>query len=97
MVFRKGWLRKGICKALGGRKWRWVDVAVLVWGAVTRKRSIAVAIVAVGVTGLAAMGSYYAFMESHSMSWALGYVVAAVLSMVVAGRHLAGRLLKSEG
>jgi len=71
-------------------------VAVVAWGAVTRRRSIAVALVALGVAGLAALLSYYAMVESQSVSWALGYGVAAVLSAAVCGRHLAGRLLKSE-
>ena len=71
-------------------------VSVVAWGAVTRKRSIAVALVALGVAGLAALLSYYALVESQSVPWALGYGVAAVLSAAVCGRHLAGRLLKSE-
>jgi hypothetical protein len=71
-------------------------VAILVWGAVTRKRSFAVALVALAVAGLAALLSYYALVESQSVAWALGYGVAAVLSAAVAGRHLVGRLLKSD-
>jgi len=71
-------------------------VAVVAWGAVTRRRSIAVALVALGVAGLAALLSYYALVESQSAPWALGYGVVAVLSMAVGGQHLVGRRLKSE-
>ena len=71
-------------------------VAILAWGAVTKRRSIVVALVALGVAGLAALLSYYALVASQSVPWALGYGVAAVLSAVVAGRHLVGRLVKSE-
>lgn len=70
---------------------------VVAWGAVARRRSIAVALVALGVAGLAALLSYYALVESQSAPWALGYGVAAVLSTAVCGRHLAGRLLKPQG
>jgi hypothetical protein len=66
-------------------------------GAVNRRRSIAVALVALGVAGLAALLSYYALVESQSAPWALGYGVVAVLSAAVCGRHIAGRLLKSRG
>lgn len=72
-------------------------VAVVAWGTVTRRRSIAIALVALGVAGLAALLSYYALVESQSVPWALGYGVVAVLSAAVCGRHVAGRLLKSRG
>jgi len=52
-------------------------VAILAWGAVCRRCSILVAPVALGVAGLAAMGSYYAFTETQSMSSGMGYAVAA--------------------
>jgi hypothetical protein len=72
-------------------------VAVVAWGGVTRRRSIVVALVALGVAGLAALLSYYALVESQSVPWAVGYGVAAVLSAAVCRRHLAGRLVKSRG
>lgn len=72
-------------------------LAVLAWGAVTKRRSIFVALVALGVAGLAALLSYYALVESQSVPWALGYGAVGLLSMVVAGRHLAGKLLMFRG
>ncbi len=72
-------------------------VAVLVWGAITKRRSIAVALVTLGVAGLAALLSYYALVESQSVPWALGYGAVGLFSMAVAGRHLAGKLLKFRG
>ena len=70
-------------------------VAVLVWGAVTAKRSVAVALVALAAAGLAAFLSYYALVESQSTAWALGYGMTSLLSAAVAGRHLVGRRLSS--
>jgi len=65
------------------------------WAAVTSKRSIAAALVALAVACMAAFLAYYALVESQSVPWALGYGTAAVVSAAVAGRHLVGRLLKS--
>ena len=66
-------------------------VAVLVWGAVTTKRSVAVALVALTSAGVAGFLTQYALTESQSNAWALGYGVTAVLSAAVAGRHLVQR------
>lgn len=66
---------------------------VLAWGAVTAKRSVAVGLVGLAAAGVAALLAYYALVESQSTPWAVGYGVAALLSIVVAGRHLVGRLL----
>ncbi len=71
-------------------------VGIVAWGAVTRKRSIVIALVALAVAGLATLLSYYSLVESKSVPWAMGYGVTAVLSATVAGRHLVGKLLKSE-
>jgi len=65
-------------------------VAITVWGAFTKRRSVAVAIVAFAVAGLGGCLSYYACVETQSMPWAVGYGLAAVLSAVVMGRHFWG-------
>jgi hypothetical protein len=68
-----------------------LSVAVLVWGAVTTKRSLAVALVALTSAGVAGFLAYYALVESQSTAWALGYGIATVLSAGVASRHLVQR------
>lgn len=72
-------------------------ILVVIWGAVSKRRSIAVALVALSVAGLAALGSYYAAVESQSVPWALGYGAVGLFSAAVAGRHLHGKLSKSAG
>lgn len=63
-------------------------IAAVVWGLFAKKRSLAVALIALAVAGLAALGSYYSFAETHSMPWTLGYAAAALLALVVAARQL---------
>jgi uncharacterized membrane protein (DUF441 family) len=63
-------------------------LAALVWGLFGKKRSIVLALVALVVAGLAALGSYYSLVETQSTPWALGYAAAAILAVVVAGRQL---------
>jgi len=68
-----------------------VALAVVAWGTFAKKRYIAVALVALAVTGLAALLGYYSAVETQSMAWAIGYGVVAFVAAVVAGRHLVGR------
>jgi hypothetical protein len=71
-------------------------LGVVVWGAFSRTRSLAVAAIALGVAGLAALLSFYALVETQSAGWAVGYGLAAVLAGGVAVRHVVGRLLQAR-
>ena len=65
-----------------------LGLAALVWGMFGKKRSLVVAFVALAMAGVAALGSYYALVETQSTPWALGYAAVAVFALVVAGRQL---------
>jgi Cu/Ag efflux pump CusA len=69
-------------------------VAVTVWGAFTKRRSVAVAIVALAVAGLGGLLSYYACVETQSIPWAVGYGAVAIASAAVAARHLLGKKVR---
>jgi hypothetical protein len=69
-------------------------LAALVWGMFGKKRSLVVAFIALAVVGLAALGSYYSFVETQSTPWALGYAGAAVFALVVAGRQLMSKKIR---
>ena len=64
-----------------------LGLAALVWGMFGKKRSLIVAFVALAMAGLAALGSYYSFLETQSMPWTLGYAAVAVVAVAVAGRQ----------
>lgn len=63
-------------------------LAVVAWGAFAKRRSFAVAIVAVLVALLAAGCGWYAFAESQSIPWTIGYGVLALLSLGVGIKHI---------
>ena len=65
-----------------------IALAMTVWGAFRSRRSIAIAVVALLVTVLAAGCGWYAFAESRSLPWTIGYGVVALLSLGVGIRHL---------
>jgi hypothetical protein len=67
-----------------------VALAVVVWGAFRSRRSIAIAVVAVFVAVLAAGCGWYAFAESQSLPWTIGYGVVALLSVGVGVKHMIG-------
>lgn len=67
-----------------------VSLAVVVWGAFSARRSMAVAVVAVFVAMLTAGCSWYAFAESRSLVATISYGVVALLSLGVAGKHATG-------
>ncbi len=69
-------------------------VAVTVWGAFTKRRSLAVAVVALVVAGLGGCLSYYACVETQSIPWAVGYGAVAIASAAVTVRHLLGKKLR---
>ena len=65
-----------------------VALAVTVWGAFRSRRSILVGVLALPVATLCAGCGWYAYAESRSLPWTTGYGVVALLSLVVAIRHL---------
>lgn len=67
-----------------------IALGMVVWGGFSTRRSIVVAVVALGVTFLAAGCGMYAFTESNSLPWAIGYGVIAMLSLGVGIKHLVG-------
>ena len=67
-----------------------VALAVVAWGAFRSRRSIAIAVVAVIVALLAAGCSWYAYAESQSLPWTIGYGVVALLSISVGMKHVLG-------
>lgn len=71
-------------------------IAVVAWGAVAARRSIAIAVCAVLVAMLAALGGWHAHAESQSLPWTVGYGGLALVSLAVAIRHMVGGRAKSE-
>ncbi len=67
-----------------------VALAVVVWGAFRSRRSIAIAVIAEFVAVLAAGCGWYAFVESRSLPWSIGYFVIALSSACVGLKHLFG-------
>ena len=65
-------------------------LAVVTWGAFSVRRSITVAVVSILVAVLAAGCGWYAFAESQSIPWTIGYGVLALLSLGVGIRHMIG-------
>ena len=61
------------------------------WGAVSKGRFVAVGLVALAVVSVAGLLSWYAAIETQSVPWAVAYGVVAIVSAVVAVRHLLGR------
>ena len=64
-----------------------VALAVTAWGAFRTRRSITIAVVAAVVTILAAGCGWYAFAETRSTPWTIGYVVLSLVSLSVAIKH----------
>ena len=74
-----------------------VALAVVVWGAFRSRQSITIAVVAVVVAVVAAGCGWYAFAESESLPWTIGYGVVALLSVGVGMKHVIGSRDKSDG
>jgi hypothetical protein len=66
-------------------------LALVVYGAISPKKSIAVALVALLVAVLAAAGGWHAWAETGSVPWTLGYGVIVMAAAAVSVRHLVGR------
>jgi undecaprenyl pyrophosphate phosphatase UppP len=69
---------------------------VVLWGAVTKHRSVFIAAVAVLPAGLATLLSWYSYAESGSIPWMIGYAIVAVISAYVVVRHLIGTIPKQR-
>lgn len=68
-----------------------VLIAATIYGAVSSKRTFLLAAAVLGAAGLAALGCYYAAVETRSVAWAIGFGVVGVGSLDVAVRQLLGR------
>ncbi len=66
-------------------------VCVVVWGLFSQRRSMLLAGIAVCVAVLAAIGAWYAWAETQSVPWTVGYGVLAVASIIAAIRQFASR------
>ena len=65
-------------------------LAAVVVGAMSVKKSFAVALVGL-IVAIPALGlSWYAWVESQSLLWALGYAAVALFALAVAVFHLLG-------
>jgi cytochrome bd-type quinol oxidase subunit 1 len=67
-----------------------VALALVVRGAFAQRRSMTVALITLPLAVVAAGCAWYAFTESQSLPWTIGYVVTALLSIGVGLKHLAG-------
>lgn len=68
-----------------------LGLAAVVWGAFTKRRSGVFALVAVAVASVAALASYFIFVETPAVQVAVGYGFVAIASAAVAVRHLFGK------
>ena len=65
-----------------------ITILVLpVFTAFTSRRHPILGLLTVALTLLAALGSWYAFMESQSMPWTIGYALFALLGGIASYRH----------
>ena len=71
-----------------------IAFGVVLWGVLTKSRSGLIAAVAVLPASLATLCCWYSYAESGSVPWMLGYGVVAVVSALVAVRHLIGSFKK---
>jgi len=67
-----------------------VALAVVVRGAFAQRSSSAVAATALPLALLSAGCAWYAFAESHSLPWTIGYSLVALVSVGVGVKHLTG-------
>ena len=68
-------------------------LAAMLYGAVASRASIAAALIALAVMIAAAGGSWYAWAESASLPWTLGYAMTALVAAAVVLRNLLGSRL----
>jgi peptidoglycan/LPS O-acetylase OafA/YrhL len=65
-------------------------LAVALWGLFSKRRSATIATIAILVAILAAGGGWYAWAESESIPWTIGYAVVAVACLASAVRQIMG-------
>ena len=68
-------------------------IAVLcltLWGLVAKRRSRVLGVIAAAVALMAAGGAWYAWAESKSVPWTVGYIVIVVVSLASMMRQLFG-------
>ena len=67
-----------------------IGLAAVLAALVQRRRSIPLAVAALFMAFVTAVGAWYAWAESHSTPWTLGYAALAILSLVAAVRQCLG-------
>jgi hypothetical protein len=72
-------------------------LAVVMSGLFTSERSIVGALFSLAVAVVAFGGALYAWGESHSIPWTVGYGTVVLLSMASAARQLVGRGSGNDG
>ncbi len=65
-------------------------LSVAVWGLFTKQRSVFIGVIAGAVAVLAAVGAWYAWAESQSTPWTIGYLVVVIGALASAVRQFAG-------
>lgn len=63
---------------------------ITVSGLFVRQRSIVIAVIALGVAVLAGGGAWYAWAESQSTGWTIGYLIVLVCAVASAARQFVG-------
>jgi len=64
-------------------------VCVVLWGLFSRRRSVVVGVITASVALLATVGAWYAWAESRSTPWTLGYAAVVVISVAATVRQCA--------
>ena len=65
-------------------------LGIALWGLVAKPRSRVIGVIAATVALMAAGGAWYAWAESKSVPWTIGYGVVALACMASAMRQLFG-------
>jgi hypothetical protein len=73
-----------------------VALGIALWGFFSRERSPLIALVAIAVALLAALGAWYAWAETKSTPWTIGYAIVAAAGVMSAVRQLLGGGLRAE-
>lgn len=63
-------------------------VALMIYGAIVPRRSIPIAILALAVLGMCSLGGWYAWMETQSIPWTVGYFTIAAIALIAFVRQL---------
>ena len=65
-------------------------LVVTVWGLYTKQRSAVIGVIAAAVAVLAFLGARYAWSESHSIPWTIGYGIVVLGALASAVRQFVG-------